>query len=433
LSANGVDVDLSAGTASGGDAAGDVLSTIENLTGTAMNDTLSGNASANVFLGGALDDIMWGAGGNDTIEGGSGNDTIGGGSGADSLMGGTGTDTVMYVGSITAVTVNLLLGTNSGGYASGDFLSGFENISGSDHDDALTGDGGANTLFGDIGDDTLIGGSGADNLNGGGGFDTADYSSSSLAVTVSLTGTAGIGGDAAGDVLVAIENLVGTALADVLTGNSSNNSLTGGAGNDTLAGRAGADTLTGGDGLDTADYSDSATYVDVSLTTGGNAGDATGDVLSGIEHLLGSAYDDFLFGDGNANRLTGGAGADSLYGGLGNDTLVGGAGADHFVFNTTLDSTNNVDRINDFTTAVDTIALSSTVMTLLGSVGTLIDDAFFSSAGASGGRDLTDRVVYNTTNGALFYDADGSGSGVAIQFALVTIGTTLVASDIIVL
>ena len=189
----------------------------------------------------------------------SGNDTLIGGAGADTLIGGLGTDTASYASSGAGVTVNLQTGSGSGGDAQGDTLSGIENITGSAFADMLTGDGGANTL---------VGGAGPDALNGGGGTDTADYSSSAMAVNVNLLANSGAGGDAQGDTFSSIENIIGSAFADMLTGDSGANTIDGRSGNDTLIGGAGADALIGGAGTDTADYSSSAAGVTVSLQTG---------------------------------------------------------------------------------------------------------------------------------------------------------------------
>ena len=148
------------------------------------------------------------------------------------------------------------------------------------------------------GDDTLIGNGGADRLDGGDGTDTADYSASTEAVQISLDGTAGTGGDAAGDTLSNIENLIGSAYGDTLTGDSENNTLTGGAGSDTLIGNGGADTLDGGDGSDTASYANAEAAVTVYLDgSDEGSGDAAGDVYVDIENLIGSAHADTLFGD----------------------------------------------------------------------------------------------------------------------------------------
>ena len=88
-----------------------------------------------------------GAGGDDdTLIGGEGNDTLIGGAGADSLDGGAGIDTADYSGSESGVTVDLSAGTGTGGDAEGDTLTSIENVTGSAHNDTLTGDAGANTL-----------------------------------------------------------------------------------------------------------------------------------------------------------------------------------------------------------------------------------------------------------------------------------------------
>ena len=97
--------------------------------------------------------------------------------------------------------------------------------------------------------------------------------------------------------------------ADVLRGLGGDDMLYGGSGNDTLDGGPGADTLMGGPGMDTADYSLSAAGVTVNLLTGlGSGGDAQGDMLTGIENIIGSANDDVLAGDGGANIFAGGPG-----------------------------------------------------------------------------------------------------------------------------
>ncbi|WP_454016928.1 calcium-binding protein [Azospirillum sp. Marseille-Q6669] len=223
-------MDLSNGGVQHGGWMSESLSGIENVRGGAGNDTLIGDAGDNQFSGGAGDDSLDGAAGNDSLEGGAG---------ADTLIGGEGTDTVAYSGSASGVTVDLAASTGAGGDAEGDRISGVEDIIGSSHDDRLTGDGGANRIDGAAGDDTLDGGAGADTLIGGEGADTADYSASPEAVTVDLDAGTGHGGDAEGDILTGIENVIGSAFGDRLTGNGGGNRLDGGADDDTLAGGAG--------------------------------------------------------------------------------------------------------------------------------------------------------------------------------------------------
>jgi Ca2+-binding RTX toxin-like protein len=176
----GVTVNLATHIGSGGDAAGDTFYSIENVVGSAHDDTLVGNAAGNHLDGGQGNDALSGGQGNDTLDGGdgndmiwgnSGNDTLSGGPGADVLSGGTGVDTADYSTSASGVTVNLALGTGSGGDAQGDKLSSIENVTGSAFNDQLTGSNGANQLSGGAGNDTLNGGGGNDHLIGGDGND----------------------------------------------------------------------------------------------------------------------------------------------------------------------------------------------------------------------------------------------------------------------
>ncbi len=134
-------------------------------------------------------------------------------------------------------------------------------IYGTFQNDILDGEGGNDTIFGLWGDDHLIGGAGADTLYGGFGSDTADYSGSSAGVDVSLArsywwwGSAqtASGGDAEGDQLFSIENLIGSKHDDQLKGNWKNNRLEGGEGNDLLTGGWGHDQFVfkSGDDIDT--------------------------------------------------------------------------------------------------------------------------------------------------------------------------------------
>ncbi|MGO4839753.1 calcium-binding protein, partial [Rhizobiaceae sp. 2RAB30] len=135
-------------------------------------------------------------------------------------------------------------------------------------------------LYGDAGNNYLNGRTGADYLDGGGGIDLASYYDSNAGVTVNLATGKGSGGHAQGDVLLNIENLVGSRFADKLYGDAGNNVLTGG---------AGADYLDGGPGSDTASYSSSNAGVIVDLRTGkGSGGHAQGDTLVSIGNLTGS-------------------------------------------------------------------------------------------------------------------------------------------------
>ena len=106
-------------------------------------------------------------------------------------------------------------------------LVSIENVIGSDNHDVLTGDAGDNLLTARNGDDELTGGDGADTIDGGDGNDTLIYSGSDAGVTVNLSNDTASGGHAAGDVISNIENIIGSAYNDVLTGNDSANILDG--------------------------------------------------------------------------------------------------------------------------------------------------------------------------------------------------------------
>lgn len=306
-----VTVNLATARNTGGYAFGDVLTNIENISGSLFNDNLTGNSAINILSGDA------------------GDDTLNGGAGADTLDGGAGIDTASYVDSTVAVNINLATNANSGGDAEGDILINIENISASAFNDSLVGDGRDNILNGNAGDDVMEGGAGADTLNGSTGIDTASYVTSSSAVNVNLATNINSGGDAEGDKLSSIENVFGSAFDDVITGSSAANTINANDGNDIVNGGSGADIINGGNGNDTSSYSDSTSAVTINLKTGKNSGGyASGDVLTNIENILGSAFNDNLTGDANRNIINGGAGNDVINGGLGADVINGGTGLD---------------------------------------------------------------------------------------------------------
>ena len=304
----------------GGAAAGDVLVNVENLIGSASNDNLTGDSSINILDGGLGNDILKGAGANDTLYGGSGNDTLTGAGNGSLLDGGVGIDTADYSSYTSALTF-YVAGTSDGWVTTAggnDVLRGIENIIGGSGND---------TIYADIN---------ANFIDGKGGIDIVSYLSSLAGVTVWLDGTAGLGGDAAGDVLVNVESLTGSSGNDILYGNANANNLSGGSGNDTLAGLGGNDTLIGGTGADLADYSSATGNLNITLGASGNAvnvGDGLGgiDQLTAFENLTGGSGNDTLTGNTGVNVLDGGTGNDTLIGGGGADTLGGGVGADTFV------------------------------------------------------------------------------------------------------
>jgi hypothetical protein len=191
--------------------------------------------------------------------------------------------------------------------------------------DLVVGTSASDILCGLAGNDVLRGGGGDDLLIGGPGTDVADHSTSGSGVLVDLA--AGTATGQGTDTLWSIEGAIGSAYADVLSGDEGNNSLSGIGGGDRLVGRGGNDTLDGGDGADTAAYSTSGSRVVVDLRTGTASGDGN-DVLRSVENVVGSSRADTLIGNAGANVLDGMKGADTIRGGEGDDTLRGGRGAD---------------------------------------------------------------------------------------------------------
>jgi Ca2+-binding RTX toxin-like protein len=202
-----------------------------------------------------------------------------------------------------------------------------------------------------------------------------------------------VSADSGTDLWTGIENLLGGAFNDMLTGNTGANALTGGLGNDTLTGDAGFDTLIGGDGND-------------SLSGGMN-----GDVL------IGGDGNDTLGAGNGLDTVDGGEGDDKIIGALGTDSLTGGNGADRFWFRTALDGLINIDTITDFVSGTDVIELAAAIFTV-----------YSGQIGATVG--LSDNLTYDSGTGVLQYDADGAGANPGVTFAILgTSGHPPVGND----
>jgi serralysin len=150
--------------------------------------------------------------------------------------------------------------------------------------------------------------------------------------------------------------------------------------------------------------------------------------LAGDDYIRGGAGDDKIFGNEGKDALIGNAGNDILAGGAGDDILTGGVGNDKFVFGDSAPfntASLGVDRINDFTPGEDLIGLSKAAFPNLGNdfFGTVTEDASVGSSAAA--------IVYNTSNGKLFYNTNGvdSGLGNGGQFASIFGQPTLSAQD----
>lgn len=300
-----------------------VIEEIENVNGTVFSETITGTSGVNI------------------LEGDGGNDTLIGGAGADTLDGGVGRDRVTYDLS-AAIDIDLNRSLQIGGEAQGERLISIEDVDGSRNSDVIRGSSVANELWGNLGNDFLDGRGGADIIDGGAGVDTAAYEFSNDGVTVGLDGSGVFGADAQGDTLVSIENLTGSVYSDRLTGSNEANVLRGRDGNDTLRGLGGNDILDGGVGADIIDggadtdkvtYADAAAGLQIILGFNGADGRATlqtgtfeRDTLRGIENVLGSAFDDAIFGNELANEMDGGAGSDYFTDSRGDDRYLGGGG-----------------------------------------------------------------------------------------------------------
>jgi Ca2+-binding RTX toxin-like protein len=435
------------------------------------------------YLGTWRPDSLWGTDSDNWIVAKGGNDRLKGYGGADLLDGGDGIDTAYYGDSTVGVAINLATGRGFGGSAEGDTLISIENVFGSLHNDTLIGDdasnelyglsgtdvlkggGGADGLAGDTGDDILKGGGGADYLEGGEGFDTASYNDSPEGVFVSLTHNVGAYGDAWGDTFASIENLSGSIHDDNLWGDALDNVLDGMDGNDALFGYAGQDRLNGGYGVDTLygmegnDILDGGAGADNMI---GNAGsdtyyvDDAGDAITeaggqGIDtvytsvsynltegadvELLATTNDGGtaainLTGNANGNVVIGNAGDNVIAGGNGDDELTGLGGQDSFLFDTALSEAFNIDSITDFNVADDTIRLDDDIFTSGLLAGNSVAGSQFVIGAAA--LDAGDRIIYNSSTGAVYYDSDGTGGAAQIQFATLATGLALTNFDFLV-
>ncbi|WP_428427196.1 calcium-binding protein [Pararhizobium sp.] len=406
----------------------------------ASNDNIvnTGTLSGGVYLGGGDYDLYDGSKGHlivGNVSGGDGTDYIIGGGDTEYFTGDAGNDTL-----------------HGGG--------GADSLSGGNDSDYVYGDSGNDSVYGNAGNDYLYGGTGLDDIIGGTGDDYlavdnvgdrvfeyvgegTDYVYSS--VSYMLEG---------GQEIEFLNYSAATSAAYLkgvkLTGNAFGQSINGGGGNDVLIGGGGADTLTGyggndtyvtdggdaiveavGGGTDTIQSSASITLsanVERLLLTGSANLNGAGNALANV--ITGNTGNNSLSGLSGADTLSGGAGADKLSGGLGADSLTGGSGNDTFLFNAAL-AGGNIDTITDFRAVDDTIQLENAIFTAFGAAGQMAASAFASNTTGLAG-DASDRIIYETDTGKLFYDADGTGSAGRTQFALLKTGLVLTSADFII-
>jgi Ca2+-binding RTX toxin-like protein len=400
----------------------DTITLIENLTGSAHADTLTGNSVWNV------------------INGGAGADTMSGGDGSDSYY-------VDNTGDLVVETnADVRLGGSDWVYSSLPAYTLGDNV---ENGIILRSTGG--NLFGNGLNNTLVAGAGDNRLSGSGGVDTASYANAGAGVTVDLSiNTAQNTGGSGSDTLLFIENLIGSAYDDVLTGNGLWNLLDGGAGADTMTGGAGSDTyyvdhlgdqvietdaVTSSGGADWV-YSRLASY-----TLGTNIENGA------VEAADGST----LIGNGLDNVLMSGLGGDVLNGMAGTDTVsyqraptgvsvslaitapqaTGGSGLDQLISieNMIGSSWNDDLRGNDLANLIRG-GMGSDVIR-----GGLGNDLLYGGPGNLG-EGAADYFVFDTTpNGSTNYDriysleAGGVDKIVLAPAVFAAIGATLEAAE----
>ena len=337
----GVDINLVTGLASGGEANGDRLSGIEGVVGTNHDDVVTARNVNSLYFEGRggedtvkvsgsgekidlsrpeLSDIevidLTGTGANRLalsavdvqratgalldgkpilrIDGADGDSVIFGWGGVWTMLDSTRTIGGIEYSVFEHADATVLLSTKVDAriMPEGEFRI---NLTGTPGPDTMTGSIRGSKVYGLGGNDVLNGFAGFDHLDGGEGIDTASYSDSNEGVSVSLHDGSGSGGFAEGDTIVGIENLIGSAYDDDLTGNNGVNTLNGGAGNDILEGMDGADVLIGQGGENTASYrsSDEGVTVNLGLRTG-SGGHAEGDTFANIHNLIGPITTMFL-------------------------------------------------------------------------------------------------------------------------------------------
>jgi Ca2+-binding RTX toxin-like protein len=389
-----------AGTAGSGGStgtltAGTITSTGRSATaGGAFIETITGfTYAATAFsarlpvsgLQGAANDILAGT---DTLNGFSGDDFFKGFAGNDTFSGGGGLDTARYSGPFHSGAINVTLSATStvvsGATDGTDTLINVEQVIGSNSaagDDFLA----TASFSGSFGTFNMFEGRGGNDRIAGNDNTRLSYNEATAGVVVDLVAGTATGDASVGtDTFTGVNSVLGSQLADDVTGNGANNTffgqdgadtMRGGGGNDTLDGGAGDDTLIGGTGDDSliggtgsdvfiglagndifVGASGGAFGIHVnqhgSLVQGGltpdTAIDGFGDTdsITNVVNIIATQFGDVVYGGAADNRLQlndgndyafGGLGNDSLLGGLGVDTLEGGDGDDTYFVDTFLD------------------------------------------------------------------------------------------------
>ena len=382
----------------------------DTLAGGAGNDTLEGLGGLDSLIGNAGDDVLAGGGDGDDLNGGAGNDRLEGGPGMDWITGGSGADTFAFTAQGVEANLELIR----------DFATGIDRLeldasviwnlgpsgsfaAGDARFHAAPGANAAHDASDRIIYNTSNGWLWFDADGTGSSWQPEHFATLQVGATLAATDITVVNGSPRDGV-----DIVGTNGNDSLVGTEGDDAIEGLAGDDTLEGLAGNDLLIGNEGSDSL--------------VGGNGND----VLEGR--------------DGN-DVLLGGPGIDTLRGDEGNDTLDGGpfgaiirtgAGFDRVLFTNPFPTESNPQTILDFSPGTDELAFDRAAMPALGETGDFGagDERFHAAPGATSGHDASDRLIYNTSNGWLFFDPDGDGSAAAVRIATVSVGTALTATDI---
>ena len=459
------------------------------INGTAGNDTLAGTSSNDSITGSSGNDSIDGLGGNDTAHGGSGDDSLRGGGGSDVLRGNGGLDVLnggLGTDNLGGGTGTDIFAFSDFGAANADTITDFAS-----GEDVIELDGSVFTGIGASGFFVANASGTAQDANDRIIFETdtrqvwydADGNGAgarqliaTLQVGATLTATDVV---AAGGEPPSGNVINGSEGDDTLEGTDEDDTISGLGGDDQLSGSLGSDHLLGGDGNDVLDFlPEEMTGAD---TLDGGAGDdryfaSTDDVLvdaggvdtvlatqswtlaAGFENLI---FDNYHFDDnglpglrgignalgnhmqtyiGNAGFLDGRAGndtlvgasfeADTLIGNAGNDVLSGGSGGDSLVFDVAPGAAN-ADLITEFVSGSDRIVIDGDAHAATGPSGQFAaGDGRFAANTSGMAADTSDRVIYNTATGELWYDADGNGAGARQLIATLQGAPTLAATDI---
>lgn len=264
-----------------------------------------------------FDKVHTGTSGHDDQKGRSGNDLFISSPGGDSYNGAAGTDWVTYQDSSEGVTVDLKNGTGDRGDAKGDTFESIENVTGSDHDDIITGSAERNILKGGDGDDLFIVSEGRDYIDGGKGFDTLDYSQMGEGVEVDLRDQTD---DISGQEFTGIEGVIGTSDADTVHATSKHTVFDGGQGADTLKlyHDTGSFEFNGGGGNDTIDASLAHGWwnAQFDFQNGTVTVSETGEIVgrfTGVEIVFGTDGNNVFIDGGNLKTVYGNEGSDIFH------------------------------------------------------------------------------------------------------------------------